>query len=149
MRQLLPESILLSLGGAVLGLFIAQWALSLILSHMPADVAKFVAGWKTISLDANAFLFTLAIAVARGIISGIAPPLLTSRTSLSESLKESGRGSVRLTRGRLRGALVVAANSPALVPPAGARLPLQNLPRLPHPNQNHPPPTPFTPNLPP
>jgi len=60
-RQLLTESILLSLGGAALGLLIAQWALSVILSHMPADVSKFVAGWKTISLDEHAFLFTLAI----------------------------------------------------------------------------------------
>jgi len=107
-RQLLTESILLSLGGAALGLLIAQWALSVILSHMPADVSKFVAGWKTISLDTNAFLFTLAIAVASGIISGIAPSLLTSRTSISESLKESGRGSMSRARGRLRGALVVA-----------------------------------------
>ncbi|MBV8515679.1 MAG: ABC transporter permease, partial [Acidobacteria bacterium] len=49
-RQLLVESILLSLGGAILGLFFAQWNIDMILAHMPADVAKFVAGWKTIRL---------------------------------------------------------------------------------------------------
>src|SRR5260370_4513713 len=116
-RQLLTENILLSLGGAALGLLIAQWALYLILSHMPADVAKFVSGWNTIRLDSNAFLFTLAIAVASGLISGIAPSLLTSRTNVSESLKESGRSSVSRARGRLRGPLVVAAVSlaPALL----------------------------------
>src|SRR3984885_15225874 len=43
-RQLLIESVLLSLAGAILGLFFAQWSIDMILSHMPADVAKFVAG---------------------------------------------------------------------------------------------------------
>jgi len=41
-------------------------------AHAP-DVARFVAGWKTIRLDANAFLFALVIAVFSGVISGIAP----------------------------------------------------------------------------
>ena len=50
-RQLLIESVMLSLFGAVIGLFVAQWALTLILSHMPPDIARYVAGWKTIHLD--------------------------------------------------------------------------------------------------
>src|SRR5260370_9233109 len=143
MRELMTESILVSLGGAVLGLFIAQWALSLILSHMPADVAKFVAGWKTISLDANAFLFTLAIAVASGIISGIAPSLLTSRTSVSESLKESGRGSVSRTPGPLRGALVVAETSLASWLLLGAGLLVANFHGLRNVNVSYAPQTPL------
>ena len=77
-RQLLTESILLSAAGAAVGLLIAQWDLQMILSHMPPDVARFIAGWKTIRLDINAFLFTLAIVVASGILSGIAPSLLRS-----------------------------------------------------------------------
>jgi putative ABC transport system permease protein len=146
-RQLLTESILLSLGSVALGLLVAQWALSLILSHMPADVAKFVAGWKTISLDTNAFLFTLAIAVASGIISGIAPSLLTSRTSVSESLKESGRGSVSRARGRLRGALVVAEISLALVLLVGAGLLVKNFQGLLNVNESYAPQTLLTMNL--
>ena len=146
-RQLLTESILLSLGGAAFGLLVAQWALSLILSHMPADVAKFVAGWKTISLDTNAFLFTLAVAVASGIISGIAPSLLTSRTSVSESLKESGRGSVSRARGRLRGALVVAEISLALVLLVGAGLLVKNFQGLLNVNESYAPQTLLTMNL--
>src|ERR1700736_6964219 len=47
-RQLLIESLLLSLAGRALGLFFAQWDIELILAHMPPDVAKYVAGWKTI-----------------------------------------------------------------------------------------------------
>jgi putative ABC transport system permease protein len=147
LRQLLTESILLSLGGAALGLLIAQWALYLILSRMPADVARFIAGWKTISLDTNAFLFTLAIAFASGIISGIAPSLLTSRTSVSESLKESGRGSVSRARGRLRGALVVAEISLALVLLVGAGLLVKNFRGLLNVNESYAPQTLLTMNL--
>src|SRR6266852_4910820 len=146
-RQLLTESILLSLGGAALGLLVAQWALSLILSHMPADVAKFVAGWKTIRLDNNAFLFTLAVAVASGIVSGIAPSLLISRTNVSESLKESGRASVGRARGRLRGALVVAEVSLALVLLVGAGLLVKNFQGLLKVNESYTPQTLLTLNL--
>ena len=122
-RQLLTESILLSAGGAVLGLFFAQWGLQVILAHMPPDVAKFIAGWKTISLDSGAFLFTLIVVVISGILSGIAPSLLASRSNLAESLKESGRGAtVSLARGRLRNALVVAEISLALILLVGAGL---------------------------
>jgi putative ABC transport system permease protein len=147
MRQLLIESILLSLGGAVLGLLIAQWDLSMILSHMPPDVAKFVAGWKTISLDSGAFLFTLAIAVLSGILSGVAPSLLISRTNVNDSLKESGRSSVSRARGRLRGALVVAEISLALVLLVGAGLFVKNFQGLLAVNEGYSPRTLLTMNL--
>src|SRR5258706_219207 len=146
-RQLLTESILLSLGGAALGLLVGQWALALILSHMPPDVAEFIEGWKSIGLNTNAFLFTLGIAVASGIISGIAPSLLTSRTSVSESLQESGRGSVSRARGRLRGALVVAEISLALVLLVGAGLLVKNFRGLLNVNEGYAPQTLLTMNL--
>jgi putative ABC transport system permease protein len=129
--QLLTESILLALLGSAAGLLFAQWDITLILAHMPADVAKFVAGWKTISLDANAFLFTLAIALVSGILAGIAPALLTSRTNVSETLKESGRGSsAGRARHRLRNALVVAEISLSLVLLVGAGLLVKNFAAL-------------------
>src|SRR5713226_1466573 len=129
--QLLTESILLALLGSVAGLLIAQWAIVIILANMPADVAKYVAGWKTIGLDSGAFLFTLAIALFSGILSGIAPALLTSRTNLSETLKESGRGtSAGHARHRLRNALVVAEISLSLVLLVGAGLLVKNFTAL-------------------
>jgi len=129
--QLLTESILLALLGSMAGLLIAQWDLVLILANMPADVAKFVAGWKTISLDSNAFLFTLAIALFSGILSGIAPALLTSRANVGETLKESGRGSsAGRARHRLRNALVVAEISLSLVLLVGAGLLVKNFTAL-------------------
>ena len=147
-RQLLIESILLSGAGAFIGLFIAQWALRLILSHMPPDVAKFVAGWKSISLDSGAFLFTLIVVVVAGIVSGIAPALLTSRGNLANSLRESGRGtSTGSLRGRLRNTLVVAEIALALVLLVGAGLLVKNFQGLLDVNERYAPTTLLTLNL--
>jgi putative ABC transport system permease protein len=146
--QLLTESILLALLGSVAGLLIAQWDLVLILAHMPADVAKYVAGWKTISLDSNTFLFTLAVALFSGILSGIAPALLTSRTNVSETLKESGRGSsAGRARHRLRNALVVAEISLSLVLLVGAGLLVKNFTALISVNEKYRPESLLTMNL--
>jgi putative ABC transport system permease protein len=147
-RQLLIESLLLSLAGAALGLFFAQWDIELILAHMPPDVAKFVAGWKTIRLDSGAFLFTFGAAVLSGVLSGIAPSLLSSRANLSETLKEGGRGSsVGRTRHRLRGALVVAEVALALVLLVGAGLLVRNFQGLLNVNESYSPATLLTMNL--
>jgi putative ABC transport system permease protein len=122
-RQLLIESVMLSLFGAVLGIFLAQWILTVILSHMPPDIARYIAGWKSIRLDAGAFLFTFGVALASGILSGIAPSLMSSRTNISETLKESGRGaSSGRARHRLRSALVIAEVSLSLILLVGAGL---------------------------
>ena len=148
LRQLLTESILLSACGAVLGLFVAQWAVWMILSHMPADVAKFIAGWKTISLDTNAFLFTLIAVLLSGIVSGIAPALLASRSNLSGNLRESGRGgTVSRVRVRLRSALVVAEIAAALVLLVGAGLLVKNFQGLLAVNENYSPQTLLAMNL--
>jgi putative ABC transport system permease protein len=126
-RQLLTESILLSLVGAAAGLFLASWELRVILRNMPADVAKFIAGWTTIHLDTGAFLFTLAIAVASGALSGIFPSLLSSRMAPGEALKETGRGSSAGARRHfLRNSLVVAEISMAMILLAGAGLLVKN-----------------------
>ncbi len=147
-RQLLIESILLSIGGAVLGLFLAQWDIDMILGHMPPDVAKFVAGWKTIRLDSNAFLFALLVSVVSGVLSGIAPSLLSSRTNVTTTLKEGGRGST-LGRGRhrLRAALVIAEVSLALVLLVGAGLLVRSFQGLLSVNEHYSPETLLTMNM--
>ena len=120
--QLLTESVLLALLGGVLGLIFAQWYITLILVNMPPDVERFIAGWGTISLDAGALLFTMGIALLSGILAGIGPALMTSRTNLSETLKEGSRGSSGRGRYRLRNALVVAEIALSLVLLVGAGL---------------------------
>lgn len=147
-RQLLTESMLLSLAGAGVGFLLAKWEIDMILRNMPADVAKFIAGWKTISLDFDAFIFTLGIAIVSGIVSGIAPALLSSRSNLGEALKESARGSsVGAGRHRMRSALVVAEVSLALILLVGAGLLVKNFRGLLAVNEGYTPKTLLTMNL--
>ena len=122
-RQLLTESLTLSLAGAVAGLGLAAWGVDLILHYMPADIARYIAGWYEIRLDARAFGFALGLAVLSGIVSGLAPAIQSSRPDLNETLKESGRGmSAGRSRQRVRSVLVVSELALALVLLIGAGL---------------------------
>lgn len=122
-RQLLTESVLLALGGAALGLLFARWAVTLILSYMPPDVAKWIPGWEQIHLDARALVFTIGVAVIAGIVAGLAPALRSSQPDLEQTLKEGGRsGFTSRSTHRLRSVLVVAQVSLALILMAGAGL---------------------------
>src|ERR1017187_6608532 len=122
-RQLLTESIALSLVGAAAGLALAEWGVDLILHYIRADIARHIAGWYEIQLDARAFAFALGLAVLAGIVSGLAPAIQSSKPDLNETLKESGRGtSASRARQRVRSVLVVAELALALVLLTGAGL---------------------------
>ena len=122
-RQLLTESVLLSLLGACLGLVLARLGVHLILSNMPPEVAKYVAGWSQIGLDGRAIAFTTGIGVLAGILSGLAPALKSSRPDLNETLKEGGRSSsAGRARQRTRSILVVSEVTLALILLVGAGL---------------------------
>ena len=122
-RQLLTESVLVSLAGLGLGLLLALWSIALILRGMPHDVARFIGGWYQIQLDARAVAYAFAVAVGAGIIAGLVPALQTSRTDVNEVLKEGSRGATASrARHRLRSVLVVAEVAAALVLLVGAGL---------------------------
>lgn len=121
-RQLLTETLVLSLAGAAAGLLLAEWAVSLVVSNMPADLAQYVAGWNRIALDWRAVAYTLAVSVLAGVIAGLAPALGHSRPDLSGALKEAGRGGTGRATHRLRSALVVAEVAASLVLLVGAGL---------------------------
>jgi putative ABC transport system permease protein len=122
-RQLLTESTLLSLAGAGIGLLLANWAIGLILSHMPPDVERYIAAWKHIRLDFDVFLYTVAIAFVAGIVSGLAPAFQGARADLVEQLKESGRGTTAgKARRVLRNAFVVGEIAVSLILLIGAGL---------------------------
>ena len=124
-RQLLTESVALSLTGGSLGLLVAMWGADLLLAVIPNNVP-----WITeIALDRNVFGFTLAASVITGVIFGLVPALQASSPNLNETLKEGGRGS---TSGghRARSVLVVTEVALALVLLIGAGLMLQTFSRL-------------------
>jgi putative ABC transport system permease protein len=122
-RYLLTESVMISVCGAVLGLVIAFWGVDVIRASMPADVERFIPGWKSIRVDGRALLFTLGMAVLAGVISGLAPALQSSRPNLNETLREGDRASSAGRRRRtLRNALVAVETALAMVLLVGAGL---------------------------
>jgi putative ABC transport system permease protein len=122
-RQLVTESVMLAVAGAALGLLLANWGINVIRAGMPAEVEKYILGWSDIRLDGRTLLFTMAAAVAAGILAGLAPAWQHSRPDLNEALKEGGRGSSSgRTKRHLRTALVAAEMGLAVMLLVGAGL---------------------------
>lgn len=121
--QLLTESVLLSLGGAALGLVLAKWGIGMIRAGMPPEVMRYILGFKDMQLDGRALAFTALAAVVSGILAGLAPAWQCSRPNLTDSLKEGGRGSsAGRARHRLRNFLVGAEIALAVILLVGAGL---------------------------
>jgi putative ABC transport system permease protein len=136
-RQLLTESLVLGLIGAAVSLPLARAGINLILAGMPPEVAKFIPGWKAISLDDRALAFTMGIAVLAGVLSGLAPALKGPGSSLNEALKEGGRSSsAGAARQRVRAFLVVSEVALALILLVGAGLMTKGFRALLAANQN-------------
>jgi putative ABC transport system permease protein len=121
--QLVTESVLLSLAGAVLGLLIARWGVGMMKGGMPPEIQRYILGWKDISLDFRTLAFALGAAVASGILAGLAPAWQCSRPNLTKALKDGGRGSSSGgSHHRLRNILVGAEVALAVVLLVGAGL---------------------------
>ncbi|MGE0128227.1 MAG: ABC transporter permease [Blastocatellales bacterium] len=123
-RQLLTESLLLSLGGAVVGILLAVWGVDWLTTLLAGNASSFsvrLPRLSEIKIDAVALAFTITVSVAASIIFGLAPALAASKPDLNQTLKESGRGSAGGRR-RLRETLVVAELALALVTLIGAGL---------------------------
>lgn len=118
-RQLLVESVLLSLVGAVAGLGLAYFGLGVLTRFIPPDVAHPDA----IAIDATVLVFTLVVAVMTGLVFGLAPATQASHFNLNETLKEGGRDSAAGVRGkRVRSSLVIAEVATSFILLIGAGL---------------------------
>lgn len=103
-RQMLTESLVLGLGGAILGIPLALWALKLFISLNAADLPRI----QSAGLDGAVLAFATVVALATSIIFGLAPALRTSSPNLTQFMKE-GRGTTSgSSHQRLRATLVVA-----------------------------------------
>jgi len=137
-RQLLTESFLIAVGGALLGLLFAYWALHFLILDMPQDVSSTIAGWDQIRLDFRAFLFTVLVAIFAGVLAGLLPALESARVPLSETLKEGGRsGSSARGRHRLRSLLVILQVALAVVLLGGAGLLIRKFHQVANANQEN------------
>ncbi|HEY0321334.1 MAG TPA: ABC transporter permease [Pyrinomonadaceae bacterium] len=126
-RQLLTESLLLSVTGGVAGLLLAVWGVELLTRWTPANVPRI----SNVSVDSRVLLFTFLVSLLTGLLFGLIPALQASRTDLNETLKEGGRtGAGGARRGRIRNVLIVSEVALALVLLVGAGLLLKSFNRL-------------------
>jgi putative ABC transport system permease protein len=115
-RQLMVESILVSVLGGLGGLLLAFWENDLTQTTLPPFIRQHIPGLKHLQADWRVLVFTLVVALMAGILAAVAPALNVSRPDLNEVLKESARGGAASpSRRRLRSLLVVTEIALALV----------------------------------
>ncbi|HJP93207.1 MAG TPA: ABC transporter permease [Pyrinomonadaceae bacterium] len=120
-KQLLTESLLLSLVAGVLGTLLAYWSFTFLEGLVPPEMAIST----TLNLDTRILIFTILVSIVTGVIFGLVPALQAARVDLNEALKQS---STRTTStGRLRSALIVLEVALSLVLLIGAGLLIQTL----------------------
>jgi putative ABC transport system permease protein len=118
-RQLLTESVMLSLVSGLLGLGLSLWLIKLLIALTPPHTPRM----DEIRIDLRVFLFTLGVTVLAGLIFGLFPALQTSRPNLNEVLKDSGRrGAESGSRNRIGSLLIVSEISLSFILLAGAGL---------------------------
>jgi putative ABC transport system permease protein len=118
-RQFLTESVLLALLGGAVGLMFAFAGLRILTVFIPATVSQA----DSIGIDGKVLLFTALVAVATGLIFGLAPAMQASSFSLNDTLKEGGRDGAGGSKGkRLRSLLVIAEVAVSFVLLIGAGL---------------------------
>ena len=127
-RQLLTESLILSLAAATLGVGIASGGVRLLLHSVANHLPSLIAG--RIGIDLRVLAFTVATAIVAGLVLGIVPAVRASRVDLNGTLKEGGRGIGGAGRQRMRSTLVAAEIALAMVLLIGAGLMIQSLVNL-------------------
>ncbi len=105
LQQLLVESMMLALGGAILGTLLAWAGLKGLIAIIPQDI---IPAESVIRINGPVLLFTLAVAVLTALIFGLVPALQASRRNLNDSLRDSNRGSTGgSSHAKLRNAVIV------------------------------------------
>jgi putative ABC transport system permease protein len=110
-RQMLTESLVLGVGGALLGIPLAMWALKLFISLNATDLRRIQGA----SVNGTVLAFTVAVAIITSILFGLVPALRASSPNLTEFMKEGRSTTSGSSHQRLRGALVIAETAMGLV----------------------------------
>jgi putative ABC transport system permease protein len=123
-RQMVTESVLLSVLGGAVGLVLATWGIDLLIALEPANLPRLSA----IGIDLWVLAFTFGISVLTGILFGLAPAMSASHLNVNEALKEGGRSATGgATSHFLRSLLVISEIALALVLLIGAGLLIKGL----------------------
>jgi putative ABC transport system permease protein len=125
-RQLLLESVLLSLAGGGLGLLLASWGIDAIVAIVPDSIPRL----GEVRIDGRVALFAVAVSALTGILFGVAPALQTSKVNTIELLRDGGRTAGSHGTRRMRATLVAAEVALALVLLVTAGLMINSFVRL-------------------
>ncbi len=129
LRQLMTESLVLSLAGGLFGLLLAVWSLDALLALVPEGLPRI----GEVRIDGWALLFTLGLSGLTGLLFGAIPAWQSTRSSLHDSLREgSGRSTSAGAQGRLRHALVELEVALSLILLVGAGLLIRTFANLVH-----------------
>jgi predicted permease len=130
-RQLLTESVMLSVAGGAIGLVLGVVAIRTLLSVNTAGLPRLGLDGALVGLDWRVLVFSAAIAIGTGLLFGLIPALQSSRTNLSTTLKDStGRSGATLRHNKARSTLVVVEVALALVLLVGSALLIRTLVNL-------------------
>jgi putative ABC transport system permease protein len=122
-RQLLTESLALSIAGGLLGLAIGFAGVRLLLRISPGDIPRIGENGSQVLLDYRVLLFTVGISVLTAILFGLAPAISASRPDLSTALNQNSRRSgMGLRHGKVASLLVMSEIALALILVTGAAL---------------------------
>ena len=125
-RQLLTESLILSLLGGGLGILIAFWSMDALTALLPSDLPRV----REISLNGVVLVFAIVISLGAGLVFGLAPALHATRFRLPVFLKDGWRSTAAAGRHRLRRVLIVSEVAMALVLLVGAGLLIRSFQKL-------------------
>jgi putative ABC transport system permease protein len=122
-RQLLTESLVLSLVGGFLGLIVGFTGIRTLLAINTAGLPRLGVDGAAVGIDWRVLAFTLGVALVTGVLFGLFPAFQSARTDLTSTLKESsGRSGTGLRQNKARSILVVAEVALALILLIGAAL---------------------------
>jgi putative ABC transport system permease protein len=127
-RQLLTESLLLSLAGGVTGMIFGFTGLRALLAINPGNIPRIGANGSSVTLDWRVLVFTIVVSLLTSVLFGLIPALHFSHSDLSAALKESSsRSGSGLGQNKSRSILVISEMALALVLLAGAALLIRTL----------------------
>ena len=130
-RQLLTESVTLSVMGGILGLGLGVLGIRALLSVNTAGMPRIGQDGVLVGLDWRVLLFTAALSIGTGVLFGLLPALQSSRTDLTTALKDStGRSGATLRHNKARSTLVVVEVALALLLLVGSALLIRTLVNL-------------------
>ena len=130
-RQLLTESLVVSLAGGALGLVLGFAGVRLLLAINPGSIPRIGEDGSAVKVDLNVLLFTLGVSLLTGILFGLVPAISASRKNLAAALNESSnRAGVGFRSGKVRSVLVISEMALALVLVIGSALLIRTFMKL-------------------